>query len=88
MATDTSDVQGQPGSATVRETAIGLDTIKDGSDRRPTTRETVKDSHACDVTHKPADQTVERESNDNTLIVKPISCKSKTPEETRISITR
>ena len=88
MATDTSDVQGQPGFPTVRETAIVLDPIKDGSDRRPTTTETVKESHACDVTHRPADQTVEREPNDNTLIVKPISCKSKGLEETRISITR
>ncbi len=88
MATDTSDVQRQPGSATVRETAIVLDPLKDGSDRRLTTRELVKDSHACDVTHKPADQTVEREPNDNTLILKPISCKSKSLEKTRISITR
>ena len=88
MANDTSDVQGQPGSATVRETAIVFDPIRDSSDRRLTTRESVKDSHAYNVTHKPADQTVEREPNGTTLILKPILCESKSVEKTRTSITR
>ena len=88
MATDTSDVQGQLDSATVHETAIVLDPIRDGSDRRLTTRGSVKDSHACDVNHKPADRSVETEPNDTTLISKSISCKSESVEETRTSITR
>ena len=88
MATDTSDVQGQPDSATVRETTIVLDPIRVGSDRRLTTRGSVKDSHACDVNHKPAHRSVETEPNDTTLISKPILCKSKRVEKTRASITR
>lgn len=88
MATDTCDVKGQPDSATVRETAIVLDPVRDGSDRRLATRESVKDSHACDVNHKPADRSAETELNDTTLISKPISCKSKSVEKTRTSITR
>ena len=88
MATDTSDVQGQPGSATVPETAIVLDPVRDGLDRRLTTRESVKDSHAFDVNHKPADRSVEIEPNDTTMISNPVSCKSKSVEKTRTSITR
>ena len=88
MATDTSDVQVQPGSATVPETAIVLDPIRDGSDRSVAIRESMKDSHASDMTHKPADQTVEREPNDTTLVLKPMSCTSKSVEKPRISITR
>ena len=78
----------QPGSAIVGETSIVLEPIKDGSTRRLTTRDSVKDSHALDVTHKPADQTVERDPNDTTLILKPISCKSKSVEKSRTTITR
>ena len=88
MATDISDVQGQPGSATVCETAIVLDPIRDGSNRCLTTRGSVKDNHACDVNHKPADRSVETEPSVTTLISKPILCKSKDVEKTRTSITR
>ena len=88
MATDTSDVQGQPDSATVRQTGIVLDPIRDGSDRRLSTRGSLKDGHACDVDHKQAHRSVETEPNDTTLIPKPMLCKNKSVQETRASITR
>ena len=88
MATDIDELQVQPGSATVRETAMVLDPIRDGSDERLAIRESMKDSHARDVTHKQADQTVEREPNDTKVISKPISCKSKRGENPQTRITR
>ena len=88
MSTDISNVQAQPGAATVRETVIVPGPIRDGPDRRLAIGELVKDSHASDMTHKRGDQIVERESNDTALNLKLNACKSTTFGKTRCSITR
>ena len=88
MSTDISNVQAQPGAASVRETAIVPGPIRDGPDRRLATRKLVKDSHASDVTRKQGDQVVERETNDTALTLKPSACRSTNFGKTRCSITR
>lgn len=88
METDISEVQVQPGSATVRKTAMVLAPIKDASDRRPGVRGSVKNRHDGDVAHEEADQNVERASLDTALILKPISCKSESVKETQTRITQ
>ena len=88
MATDISNVQAQPGAATVRETAIVPGPIKDGPDRRLAIGKLVKDSHASDVTYKQGDQIIEKETNVTALTLKPSACRSTNFGKTRCSITR
>ena len=81
-----SVVQVQPGSATVHETAMVLDPIRDGSDRRLAVGELVEKSHAYNVAHKQDDQLAEREPNDAALTLKASSCKTNSVEKPRVSI--
>ena len=88
MTTAICSIQVQPGSAAVHETAMVLDPIKDAPGRRLAGRESVNNSHACDVIREQADQTVEREPYDTTLVLKPILCESNVFENPRTTITQ
>lgn len=92
MTTGIPDVQVQPGSATVRETATVLKQIRDASGRHLAGRGSVNNGHAYDMICEQADQTVEQEPYDTTLydttlVVKPILRESKAVEKPRTSIT-